>query len=60
MKNVDILDNDMFSSVSKDDDLDCENELFFVKEFSIFYLLIVESLKIFVVELIVEDELKFV
>lgn len=56
MKNVDILDNDMFSNVSKDDDLDCENELFFVKEFSIFYLLIVESLKIFVVELIVEDE----
>lgn len=60
VKNVDIPDNDTFSSVSKDDDSDCENEPLLAKEFSIPHSLTAESLKTLVAEPIAEDEQKFV
>lgn len=60
VKNVDIPDNDTFSSVSKDDDSDCENEPLLAKEFSIPHSLTAESLKTLVAEPIAEDEQKLV
>lgn len=60
VKNIDIPDNDTFSSVSKDEDSDCENEPLLAKEFSIPHSLTAESLKTLVAEPIVEDEQKFV
>lgn len=60
LKNVDIPDNDTFSSVSKDEDSDCENEPLLAKEFSVPHSLTVESLKTLVAEPIDLDSQKFV
>lgn len=50
LKNVDIPDNDTFSTVSKDEDSDCENEPLLAKEYCFPHSLTAESLKTLVAE----------
>ncbi|XP_062588901.1 kinesin-like protein KIF26B isoform X4 [Saccostrea cucullata] len=58
LKNVDIPDNDTFSSVSKDEDSDCENEPLLAKEYNFPHSLTVESLKTLVAEPFGADQQK--